>query len=533
MGSSLAAPYFQEVEARAGRPVTEDERRLLRKNVLEELIRERLWVADSKRRGFVATEADVDARLQRNDYFKTNGKFDPVKFKQFKFSAGIELPRDSGSGAKRGAAGQVRGVDEDPVRRSGDPAPEGIPEPDRPGLAPLSLAHPGRDLARDPGGRRADPRLLRRPSRRRFAPRGGSDHLRPRAGRDPSRRVRLAPRRRRGEGGLQREGGDRGTPGGANPRKKWLSRSVGSRTRGASTSATRSGGSPGDPTRWGRRSGRRRPKQWLPEPVRIGPYLLAVRLEEHRGPATRPFRDAVGIAKHHADALVREAEIDSLARLDYAARPERYRVARLHAEILARATDSSSRTRAPSRSGTCSGRSSASARSRGLPGHDAGLGGLAGEDASRSGPEGATARPRVSNHGRGRWRRFGAESGRRRWPAGTGAALEQVSIYQGQPPAEPSLLEGALLDSLYKTPPGTVAGPRVLRDSVFVTRVTELDGRLPCRLTPRSVPRRTPKWRSDGDRRPIAAAQGLLREPQGSLPHAAALALRLPSSSTR
>jgi peptidyl-prolyl cis-trans isomerase D len=58
-----------------------------------------------------------------------------------------------------------------------------------------------------------------------------------------------------------------------------------------------------------------------------------------------------------------------------------------------------------------------------------------------------------------------------------GATLEQVSIYQGQPPAEPSLLEGALLDSLYKTSPGTVAGPRVLRDSVFVARVTELDDR--------------------------------------------------------
>jgi len=82
----LAEPYFQEVGARAGRNLTDDEKDLLRKNVLEELIRERLWVADAKRRGFVATEAELDARLSRNEYFKTNGKFDPMKFRQFKLS---------------------------------------------------------------------------------------------------------------------------------------------------------------------------------------------------------------------------------------------------------------------------------------------------------------------------------------------------------------------------------------------------------------------------------------------------------------
>jgi len=82
----LAGPYFQEVEARAGRSLGEDEKALLRKNVLQELIRERLWVADAKRRGFVATDPELDARLQRNDYFKTNGKFDPAKFRQFKFA---------------------------------------------------------------------------------------------------------------------------------------------------------------------------------------------------------------------------------------------------------------------------------------------------------------------------------------------------------------------------------------------------------------------------------------------------------------
>ena len=69
----LAEPYFQEVAARAGRNLTDDEKSLLRKNVLEELIRERLWVADAKRRGFTVTEAELDARLSRNEFFKTNG----------------------------------------------------------------------------------------------------------------------------------------------------------------------------------------------------------------------------------------------------------------------------------------------------------------------------------------------------------------------------------------------------------------------------------------------------------------------------
>jgi len=82
----LAEPYFKEVEARAGRALTEDEKAILRKNVFQELVRERLWVADAKRRGFTATEGELDTRLQRNDFFKTAGKFDPAKFRAFKYS---------------------------------------------------------------------------------------------------------------------------------------------------------------------------------------------------------------------------------------------------------------------------------------------------------------------------------------------------------------------------------------------------------------------------------------------------------------
>jgi parvulin-like peptidyl-prolyl isomerase/ribosomal protein L29 len=57
------------------------------------------------------------------------------------------------------------------------------------------------------------------------------------------------------------------------------------------------------------------------------------------------------------------------------------------------------------------------------------------------------------------------------------ATLDPVSIYQGQPPEQPMLLEGAFLDSLFKRTAGTVLGPRVLHDSVFVVRVAEVNDR--------------------------------------------------------
>jgi hypothetical protein len=88
----LAPPYFREIEAEAGRPLTEDETRLLRQNVLHELIRERLWIADGKRRGMSVTEAQIDARMKQSDFFKTDGKPDDAKFLAFKRSATSNYP---------------------------------------------------------------------------------------------------------------------------------------------------------------------------------------------------------------------------------------------------------------------------------------------------------------------------------------------------------------------------------------------------------------------------------------------------------
>jgi peptidyl-prolyl cis-trans isomerase D len=469
----LAGPYFQEVEARAGRPITEDEQRLLRKNVLEELIRERLWVADSKRRGFVATDAEVDARLQRNVYFKTNGKFDPEKFRQFKLSPEsnyheiLSQVRDAVLLDKYVAWMRARyAVPEAQLRKEFQSrtaqaslrylwlTPDAISLESQATAEQIRAYYDGHpDDFRSPEEARLS--YVRVPVES-FPGAPDSVHTAAqvkallgakaviaalRAGQSPEKVSQEY-------GGLMDTG-----PFHVGDPIRGLGRSE------ALMDAVRSA----------------RLKQWLPEPIRVGPYFLVVRLEEHRQPAPRSFQDAVPIAKHHADALIRDAEIDSLARQDYASRPERYRVAKLDAEILARATDSFSDPRPVSERDVQ--RTLERIRKKaGLP------------DTARAWADSlvktlpdlvrkerqldaafrtmAEALERIRHGER-------PEEVARRY----GATLEQVSIYQGQPPTTPSLLEGALLDSLYKTSAGSVAGPRVLRDSVFVARVTDLNDR--------------------------------------------------------
>ncbi len=88
----LAKPYFEEVEARAGRPISDDEKRLLRRNVLDELIRERLWLADALRRGMRVSAATVESRMKQSPFFKTNGQPDEAKFQAFKNSTTSNYP---------------------------------------------------------------------------------------------------------------------------------------------------------------------------------------------------------------------------------------------------------------------------------------------------------------------------------------------------------------------------------------------------------------------------------------------------------
>ena len=467
----LAGPYFQEVEARAGRKLSADEQRVLRKNVLDELVRERLWVADAKRRGFTATEAELDQRLQRNNYFKTNGKFDPVKFRGFKFSAEsnyheiVDQVRNAVLLDKYVAWMRSRyAISETELRKEfRDRTAEASIRylwltPDAVSLDPQASADQIRAYYAAHPGEFQSPETARLTYVRigvEHAP-GASDSTHQAAEAQALFSVKAVIQAlRAGQpqekvakefGGLRDTGLFR-----AGDAVRGLGRSD------ALMDAARTGGL----------------RRWLPDPVRVGPYYLAVRVEEHHEPAPRPFADAVAFAKRRADTDLREAEMDSLARLDYAAHSERYRVPRLSADLLARAVSTFEETRpVPERDVAATlerirkraglpdtARAWADSVMKTLPAlvrRERQL-----DLAFRTMAEAASK----LKHGEK------PEDVARRY----GAALSSVSLYEGQPPETPSLLEGALLDSLYKTSVGTIAGPRIARDSVFVARVTALD----------------------------------------------------------
>jgi len=470
----LADPYFQEVEARAGRNLTEDEKGLLRKNVLEELIRERLWVADAKRRGFVATDAELDARLSRNEYFKTNGKLDPVKFRQFKFSPEsnyreiVDQVRNAVLLDKYVAWMKTRyAVPEADLRKEFQSRTSQASirylwiTPDVLSLEPQATAeqiHSYYESHTDEFRAPEEARLsyIRVPVE--SGP-GASDSLRAAAEKRAllsaraltvSLRAGHAPEKLAKEfGGMKDTGMFR----------------VGEPIRGL----------PGRPDALMDAVKLAKPRQWLPEPVRLGPYFLVARVEEHHEPSLRSFRDAAPLAKRRADLLARGALIDSLARLDYVSHPEKYRVPQLTAAIVARATRSFVDSRPVSERDV--------ARTLDRLRTDAGL-----PDTARAWADSIMKtlpdRVRKDRQLDLALRTMGGAAGRLRRgdrpdevAKRYGAVLDPVTIYKGQPPELPSLLEGALLDSLYKSPAGTVAGPRVMRDSVFVVRVAEVNDR--------------------------------------------------------
>ena len=469
----LADPYFNEVEARAGRALTEDEKALLRKNVLEELVRERLWVADAKRRGFTVTEAELDARLQRNDFFKTAGKLDPAKFRQFKYSP------ESNYGQ---IAGQVKNAVLLDKYIAWMKTRYAVPEPElRKEFLNRTAQASIRYLWLTPEAVSTEPQASAEQIRAYYQ--GHPEEFR---SSEDARltyiRVPIEPT----------------APGSDTPRAiaegqallaaKALLASL-KAGKPAETAAKEYGGLKdtgsfrvGEPIRGLGRSDAlveairpARPKQWLPDPVRLGTFFVVARVEEHREPSPRPLKEAAALAKYRADAEVRTAQIDSLARIHYAEHPERYRVPLLRAAILARGASSFVDTR-PVSKGDVSRALERIRKSSGMPDSarawaDSLLKTL--PDLVRKERQLETAF-RTMGEAAARLRRGERpEEVARRFEA----TFEPVSIYKGQPPDRPLLLEGALLDSLYKMAPGTVAGPRVLRDSVFVARVAEVNER--------------------------------------------------------
>src|SRR5882672_11992579 len=463
----LADPYFREVEARAGRALTGDEKTLLRKNVFEELVRERLWVADAKRRGFTATEAELDARLQKNDYFKTAGKLDPEKFRQFKYSPESnyrviaeqvknavlldkyvawmrtryaipesELRKEFQSRTAQASIRYLwltpdlvpleRQATAEEIRAYYDRHPEAFQSPEEARITYLRVPI-------EPAGRASDSLRTAVEAQTQLAARAVLAAL------ESGRSAEAVAKE---YGGLHDTGVFR----------------VGDPVRGLGRSDALVGALKSA-----------RPKQWLPDPIKFGTFYILARLEEHREPKARPFLEVVGQVKRHADAEVRSAETDSLARIDFAARPERYRVPLLGAVVLARATDSFTDSR-PVSDRDLSRALERIRKSSGMPdtAHvwaDSLLKSL--PDLVRKERQLDLAFRTLGDAASRLRRGEGAEEVARRFDA----TLDPVSLYRGQPPERALLLEGSLLDSLYTMPPGSVVGPRAHRDSVFVARV--------------------------------------------------------------
>ncbi|MEK7314940.1 MAG: peptidyl-prolyl cis-trans isomerase [Candidatus Eisenbacteria bacterium] len=467
----LATPYFREVEAEAGRKLSDDERRLLRQNVLRELVRERLWIADAKRRGMSVTEAELDARMKQSQFFKTNGRVDDAKFLAFKRSpasnypelrAQLEMglllekylrwmegrfgPRESElkqAFRERTSLATIRflllgpeAVSLDPesteeeIRTYYDEHPADFQAPSEAHIQYVKIQQASEAA---PGDSSREANALQ-------SLRSAKDLLTAiNAGAPPETAARI-------HGGFHDSGLFRiGDPIRGLGRSELLTDAVNSTDPGA----------------------------WIREPVRVGAFHIVARVIEKKPSRVIPFRESIALSKRRADAAKRDAMIDSLARQEVSRRPDDYRRSRLVASVLARplaafedpkpisAKDvgkalerarkaarvsdtarvwlDSVRTTLPALLAAERRTAAAAKAMREIAG-----------DLRRGDPAERVALRRLASHSR-------------------------VALWRGEPPAQPGLAEGAFLDSLYELRPGAVAGPRVARDSIFLAQVETID----------------------------------------------------------
>lgn len=465
----VATPYYREVEEQAGRKLNEDEKRLLRRNLLDELIRERLWVADARRRDMKIAPEAVDARMKQSPFFRVGGKVDEAKFQAYKRSPssnygelkpqvemGLLLEEYTRWMERRFGPreAELKNVFQDRTTQASIRyfvmGPEAVSlEPEAPArdIRAYYDAHPQEfqtaDSARiqfvkipiEASASSDSARDAAAPS----AMKAGNDLLQAiHAGAPPETAAKVY-------GGFQDSGWFRlGDP------IRGLGRSD------ALAEAVKSGAT----------------GQWVAAPIRSGPHVLVVRLVDRRDARLLPFRDVVGLAKRRADSALRDLAIDSLAREEARLHPETYQVPRLAATVLARSLESFE-DRKPLSSKDVDRALQRRRREAGVPESD-----HAWTDSTRAAlPERLRSERRLSAAFKGM--RDAAGQLRKGEPAARVAARGQAAassfeLYKGEPMAAPLLVEGALLDSLYTLSPGDVAGPRVRGDSIFVVRVERL-----------------------------------------------------------
>jgi len=467
----LAKPYFEEVQARAGRPLNDDERKLLQRNVLDELIRERLWLADALRRGMKVSDVEIDARMKQSDFFKTNGKTDEAKFEAFKRSPSSNYP-ELRFQVTRGLLLEeyVRwmerrfGPREAELRKAFEERTSQasinffVLGPDAVSLEPEATAaqvrayydaHPDEFMSAEEA-RIQYIRVLAAPES------AASDSTREVNGKDAMKtatdllaaiKAGLLPENAaKPHGGLHDPGSFR----------------VGEPVRGlgrsdalvAAIRATR----PGD---------------WVEEPIRIGPNVILVHVVERHDSQQLKFRDVVNQAKRKADSELRDASLDSLARAEVLLHPESYTLPRVTAEVVVRGVDSFDAGKAPSEK-EVQKRLDRLRKDLRLPDSE-----RAWADSARPGIPDLIRRERRLDKA---WRTLSEAAGRlkagerpNKVAARYAASVRSIALYHGEPLPGPLLVEGSLLDSLYTLRPGAVIGPRVKADSVFVVLVETLD----------------------------------------------------------
>ena len=468
----LATPYYREVEGEAGRKLTADEQRLLRENVLHELIRERLWLADGRRRGMTVPDAEVDARMKQSQFFKTNGRLDEGKFLAFKRSPASNYPELRAQLAMGLLLEQYTRWME---RRFG-PRDTELKQAyrERTSLATIRFLHLGPDaVSLDPEATEAEirayydehPAEFQAPAEARIQYVKIQQPVPEPAAADTSRDAAAQASLRAGKellaaiqagappetaarihGGFHDSGNFRvGDPIRGLGRSELLTDAVSGTEAGA----------------------------WIKEPIRIGGFHVVARVVEKKSSRAVPFRESVALAKRRADAAKRDEFIDSLARAEVTRRSDEYKHPRLVATVLARplAAFEDPKPIAAKEIKTALDRARKAARVSDtarvwLDSVRTTLPALLAAD-RRAASAAKAMRDVAADLRRGD---RGDDVAARRL-----ATLSRLGLWKGEPPARAGLAEGAFLDSLYALRAGGVVGPRVARDSIFVARVDSID----------------------------------------------------------
>jgi len=466
----LASPYFQEVEAQAGRPLNDEEKRLLRRNLLDELIRERLWLADARRRGMKVTEATVDSRMKQSPFFKSGNKVDEAKFLAFKRSPSSNY-RELKSQVEMGLLIEEysRWMERRFAPREAELRKAFQERTAQATIRYFMLGPDAISLEREASAREI--RAYYDEHAQEFQT---ADSARIQFVKVPieatassdSAREAAAPAAMRAAGDLL-QAIHSGAP--------------------VETAAKAHGGLHdsglfrlGEPIRGlGRvdalveaiRSAT--PGQWIPTPIRNGPYVIVARLIERRNSRLLPFRDSIGLSKRRVDQAVQDVALDEEAREEVRLHPDRYRVPRVTVSIVARALSSFALVKAPEAKDV----ERAFEKARKKAGSAAANPGWA--DSVRAGLPERISQDRARENAfrvlRDAASKLQKGEDATRVALRTGAVYSSFRLYRGEPVSAPSLAEGAFLDSLYDLRAGAVVGPRFAQDSIFVVRVESLD----------------------------------------------------------